>query len=143
MWGDKASRSEQNMFFDDCTVEHDGSHPDQAFIPDGTGVQDHAMADRHVISDFARPVRFDMNDGEILKIGVMPDRNRVDVPPEHASGPETRMAPDPHTADHLCGWIHIHAFSKMRHTHQTSAGFFHHDIVEIRNPKHEIRNNLE
>ena len=82
------------MVLNDHVVHDDAPHPNQAFIPDFTPMQNHAMTHRHVMTDDqGRPLGFgwrlvrDMTHAEILDIAAFADPNVIHIPPQNCVTP--------------------------------------------------------
>src|SRR4051794_5996681 len=75
---DQRTRADEALFADLRAIENGGAHADEHFVSDRAGVNDRAVADRHVIADDTREIVREMKDRIVLDIRVVTDGNAVD-----------------------------------------------------------------
>ena len=73
------------------TIQNRRSHPDEAFVLNGAGVDDGGVTDGDVASEDARKIIGEMQDGVVLNVGVFADDDAVDVAAEDGVIPNTGM----------------------------------------------------
>ena len=69
-------------------TEQNGSHPDQAVIPDLTGMDHCIMSDNNLIPDFCRRIPHDMDRRIILDIGILANGNLLEISADYGVEPD-------------------------------------------------------
>src|SRR5919199_472639 len=85
---DDASRADMR------SVEDDRSHADQHLIFEACSMDDRAVAERAIIAENDRELRFSMEHTSILDIAARADGDRAFVPTQHCHRPYARIRPD-------------------------------------------------
>ena len=81
-------------------VEQGGVHPDEAVIAHGAAVHQRAVAHGDVPAQQHFPARVAVEDGIVLDVGVLANRQGTAVAPEHSPVPDRRARLEEHVALH-------------------------------------------
>jgi hypothetical protein len=83
--------ADERLRADLSAVEDRRAHADEAFVADGAGVDNRAVADGDPITDEAWKFIGEMQDGVVLNVGVMADDDAIDVAAQDGVIPDAGM----------------------------------------------------
>ncbi len=102
------------MFSDEAAVQYDGSHPDEALIGYGAGVQDGTVPNRASIAHYQILCLGHMQHGVVLDVGLFSNLNRAHIGPEGGMKPDGGALFQGDLSDQVSGWGHIAPLSYNR-----------------------------
>ena len=111
--------AQHDPVLDHGAVHHHRPDADQAEIAHRAAMQHHFVAYGHAIPDAqGKSLRVglaamgDMQNTAILNIGLLADRDEIDVAPQHAHGPDRYIPPQGHVAHDNGGFIDVHTLTQ-------------------------------
>ncbi len=103
---DQGAGSHHGIFTDDRAVHDDGAHTNQHSILDRTAVQNHFVADCHIVADDQRVcIMGHMQHAEVLDVGAISDSNVVHVPSNDSMEPDAAVLSHDDVADDDAGFL--------------------------------------
>ncbi len=97
------SGGHNGIFLNHSAIHDNGTHPNEYFVFDGAAVHNGIVRNGNVIADdrLVTLVRA-VNHGAILDIGMMPNRDRIDIAPHHGIEPHAAKIAHCHFSDYRC-----------------------------------------
>jgi hypothetical protein len=80
-------------------IKNRGTHADEDFVADFAGMDDCGVSDSDKVSEFAREVVGEVEDGVILDVRVVSDNDTIDVAAKHGVVPDAGMITDGNVAN--------------------------------------------
>ena len=108
------SCSHNRLATDSGSVQDGSVHADKAFVFDHAGMNNRAMPNRHVITDFQGEVVRQMPDYPVLQVRSLAYRDEVYVPPQHGAIPDAGILSKANVSDNGSLRGNEHPFAQRR-----------------------------